>query len=94
MLLNNYIFIGLSVLALISLFAYFSDDANGNYDYSGIIHDVRQSTSGYIFYIDTGDDDIRCFYDEKPVELGHYSIRGSFSQDEKIFFLSDLIEVR
>lgn len=84
--MNRYILIGLSVLALISLFAFFSDESNADYNYSGIVHDVKQSSNGFLFYLDTGSEDLRCYCSEQPMDLGYYAVRGSFSQDNKIFF--------
>lgn len=84
---------GLSVIVLISIFAYFSDEHNAEYDLSGIVHDISSSTKGFIFQIDTTESSYRCFFDESPIELGYYAVRGSFSDDGGIFFIEKMMNM-
>ncbi|WII08100.1 hypothetical protein PED39_02565 [Methanomassiliicoccales archaeon LGM-RCC1] len=79
--------LGLSVILLISLFAYFSDENNIEYDYSGIVHDIRTSSTGYTFSIDCPEGDLRCYYKDMPQDMGYYSVRGDFSNDHTMFFV-------
>lgn len=77
-----------------SLFVFFNDSDNVNFDEEGIIHDVRTSKNGFIFYIDTGDLSIRCFSKEKPEEYGYYGLIGSYSDDGGIFFVERMMGKR
>lgn len=69
-------------------YAYFADEDNVEYDYSGIVHDISTSASGYTFYIDVSEGEMKCYYPEKPEEYGHYRIKGTLSNDGSIFFVS------
>ena len=85
--ISKYTLIALSVLVFILLFAYFSDERNMDYQFSGVVHDIKSSSNGYIFYIDTAEEPIRCYSSERPENLGYYAVRGTFSDDGGIFFV-------
>ena len=85
--------IAIAVVSFILLFAYYSDERNAGYQFTGIVHDLKESTNGFIFYIDTKDETIRCFSSERPEDLGLYSIRGSFSDDRGIFFVEKMLDI-
>ena len=85
--IKKYHYLGLSVILLISIFTYFSDENNITYDMTGIIHGVKASSNGYVFSIDTVDGDVRCFCKECPNDLGYYAVRGKYSNDGNIFFI-------
>ena len=91
LIIRKYVYVGLSVILLISLFSFFSDEYNMDSDYAGIVHDVRTSTNGFTFYIDCSEGSFRCFFSEKPVEYGYYGIIGEFSSDRNIFFIDRMI---
>lgn len=78
---------------LTCLFAYFTDEDNIEYDYSGIVYDISSSKNGYTFQIQCDKEDFRCFYSERPLDLGYYKIKGQFSDDGKIFFVEWLKEI-
>ena len=62
------------------------------FDQRGIAHDVKESSSGYTFYLDCSDGtSMKCFSRKKISELGHYGVSGSFSDDRSIFFVSDIM---
>ncbi len=87
--MDKYSILGLSVVVIIGLFLVFSDDDMMEYDYSGIVSDIEQSRNGYTFSIQIHDGTvIRCYYSEIPIELGYYSVKGNFSDDGTIFFVS------
>ncbi len=86
-LIRKYTLIALSVLAFILLFAYFSDERNIDYQLSGVVHDIKASSNGYIFYMDTAEESIRCYCPECPNDMEYYAIRGTFSDDRGIFFV-------
>ena len=91
--IRKYSLIAIAIVFFILLFAYYSDERNAGYQFTGIIHDVKSSTNGYIFFIDTADQTIRCFSSEQPNELGLYSIRGNFSDDRGIFFIERWLDI-
>ena len=83
----------MSVIALLAVYAYFSDESNIRYDMTGIVHDIKATNNGYTFSIDTVDGDVRCYFSERPRDLGHYSLRGSFSNDHSIFFVERMMDI-
>jgi len=91
--IKTYTLIALAVLSFILIFAYFSDERNMDYQFTGVIHDVKTSTNGFIFYIDTVDESIRCYSSERPDDLGYYAVRGSFSDDRGIFFVERMSDI-
>ena len=91
MLSKRYAAVGLAVVLVAVLFVTFSEgEEDENYDITGIVHDIRGSSNGFIFYIDTVDSQIRCFSRLSPVDLGYYGLKGSFSEDGSIFFVEML----
>ena len=88
---RKYAIIGFSVVLVTMLFLSFSGDVEDDgYDMTGIVHDVKKSDSGFVFYLDTVDETFRCFDEACPVELGFYGVRGSFSDDGSIFFIESI----
>lgn len=92
-MIKKYLTIGLSVIVLMSFFVYYTDENNIDYDHTGIIHNVRSSSSGFTFNIDTSDSDFRCFFKEKPDDLGYYALKGSFSDDGSMFFVEIMTNI-
>ena len=87
--MSRYTVLGLSILVISGMFVFFTDIDNLDYDYTGIVSDVRESENGFTFHLHTsGRDDIRCFSTIEPVELGYYAIIGDFSDDGNILFVS------
>ncbi len=76
-----------SVVSMLLIIAYYSDEDNIEYDYDGIVHSISQSKNGFTFTFDTDDRSFRCYHSESPVDLGHYRIKGTFSDDGNIFFI-------
>lgn len=85
--MNQYIVIGTVAIIMTVTYAYFADEDNIEYEYSGIVRDISSSANGYTFYIDTSEGDMKCYYPEKPVKYGHYRIKGSLSSDGSIYFV-------
>ena len=88
--MKGYLLIGFSTVLIASLFAFFLDESNIEYDHLGIVHDVKASSSGYTFYIDCSDTSFRCFCKERPDDLGYYGISGTFSNDRTMFFVEHM----
>ena len=87
---RNYLLIS-SVVCIVLLFSYFQDPPSQvEGGYSGIVHDIRESSSGYTFQLDTSNGTFRCFHSTCPVELGYYRVDGEFSDDGSILFVSDM----
>lgn len=83
--------IGLAVVVLVGSFLVLSDEDVVEYDYTGIIHGIKETTNGFTFYIDVSNgDSIRCFSKEEPADLGYYGVCGSLSDDGTIFFVSHM----
>jgi len=91
--IRRYPLIAVIVVAFILLFAYYSDERNAGYQFSGIAHDVKSSNNGFTFYMDTVDRTIRCFSSERPDDLGYYAVRGNFSDDHNIFFVERWLDI-
>lgn len=88
---HRYTALGIAVVMVVLVFVVFSDEDGVEPDMSGIATDIRSGTNGYTFYLETEDSKVRCFSSERPEELGHYGVRGSYSDDRTIFFVSVLI---
>jgi hypothetical protein len=57
----------------------------------GIVHDVVSSEKGYVFMFDDSEElTYKCFAYIKPSELELYVIKGNFSEDRNIFFISSM----
>ncbi|MBO4569321.1 MAG: hypothetical protein J5674_05150 [Candidatus Methanomethylophilaceae archaeon] len=87
--MNKYLVLSVSVLAVAAVIAIFEDNPLRDYDYTGIVHDVRPTSSGYVFIIDTSVGGcFKCYSSKEVSELGHYGVSGEFSDDGSIFFTS------
>ena len=76
-----------------SLFIYFNDANNIDFDEEGIVHDITTSKNGFIFYIDSGDLNVRCFFKESPENYGYYGLTGEYSDDGGIFFVERMMRI-
>jgi len=85
--IDKYIMIGLSIIFIVVIFAYFSDESNIEYDYEGFVYDIRLTENGCTFKIESNDFDVYCYCSEIPIEFGYYAIKGSYSEDNTIFFV-------
>ena len=76
-----------SVIILMS-----SNLGNDNHEGTiGIAFDVNESKNGYVFELeDTDGKIIHCFSKEKPLENHLYIIKGSYSDDNMILFISSI----
>ena len=87
---RRYAVLGLSVILVMTVFVFFSDEDNIEYDYSGIVSDIRRGENGFTFTLNTDGCEIRCFSRIEPSYLGYYAVSGVFSDDGSIFFVSDM----
>ncbi len=89
--MNRYAVLGIAVIMVTGTFLLFSDyNGPGAYDYTGIVSDVHESTSGFVFVLNPDGPGFRCFSYEEPVDLGYYAVSGEFSDDGNIFFVSSI----
>jgi hypothetical protein len=57
----------------------------------GIVFDIKSSQSGFTFTIeDTKGIKTRCFARAEPAEFGVYAVKGDFSDDGSMLFVSDM----
>ncbi len=87
---RRYAVLGLSMILVMTVFVFFSDEDNIEYDYSGIVSDIRRGENGFTFTLNTDGCEIRCFSRNEPSYLGYYAVSGVFSDDGSIFFVSDM----
>lgn len=60
-------------------------------DIIGIVYDVNETAKGYVFSIEDSEGNVmRCFSYEMPEEFSVCEVNGSFSDDENIFFISNI----
>ena len=91
-LLNRYVILAVAVVAVVAVFIVFSGNPLLEFDQRGIVHVVKRTSNGYTFQMDCSDGSfMKCFSRESVVDLGHYGISGSFSQDGSIFFASSVV---
>ena len=83
--------ISVAVILLMTLFVGGDDPGDDNEDMAGIVYDIRTSQNGYTFsFDDSNGGTIRCFTRTKPVEFEPYIIKGSFSDDRSMLFVSSM----
>lgn len=87
---SKYTVLGVSLILISILFVFFSDSDNLEYDYSGIVSDISKSDNGYTFDLHIPGDVFRCFYENEPENLGHYSVIGEFSNDGDMYFIETM----
>jgi hypothetical protein len=95
--MNKYLVLSVSVLAVAALIVVFEDNPFEDYDYTGIVHEVKPTSSGFVFLFDasTGES-FKCYSSKEVSELGYYGVSGEFSDDGSIFFTNGvkLLDVR
>ena len=81
-------------ISFIIIVSYVSFDDESSSGRVGIVHDVSESSSGFTFYFEQDDGTtVHCFWKNEPVE-GLCSIKGSWSDDGTMFFVSSLTVLR
>lgn len=91
---KKYIATGTAVVLVVLTLAIFSGDSMGpEPDLTGIVSDVRESSSGYTFTLGTYDGEVRCFSREMPRELSYVGVIGSMSDDGSMFFIERMIDM-
>lgn len=78
---------------LVSVIVIVSVNLNGSVEegYVGIVTDVNESANGFVFILnDTDGNRIKCFCREEPETDAVYLIKGDFSDDNTILFISSM----
>jgi hypothetical protein len=71
--------------------SFFWDSEDGGSGEAGIVRDVNESENGYVFSLeDCNGEEIRCFSKTEPVEGEAYSVKGSWSDDGTMLFVSSM----
>ena len=61
---------------------------------TGISYDIKTTQSGYTFSLeDTNGKSVRCFFKTEPSELNVYSVKGTFSDDGSMLFVSSMRQI-
>ena len=77
----------IAFIVIISSLSIEDNDSNGRI---GIVRDVSESSSGYTFYFDQTDGEIiHCYSKTQPDERLCY-LKGTWSDDGSMFFVSSL----
>jgi len=92
---DKYFLLCISVVIIIFVTTYINIETDENDDsIIGIVYDINESSKGFTFYFqDVFGNIIKCFSYDKPLNNIVYSLRGSVSSDNNIFFVSDMIEI-
>ena len=92
--MKRYVVAGFAVILVTLTMSVFVDGEDRlEPDYTGVVSDISKSTNGYVFFLNTYDDVIRCYCSSRPSDLGYYGVTGSLSDDGNIFFVSFLISL-
>jgi hypothetical protein len=93
-IIDRYSLLCVSIALIIMVTIMINQEEPQNEDRIGIAHDIRQTQNGYTF---TLDDDcggaMKCFTRTEPCEHAVYVVKGSFSEDGSIFFISSLNKI-
>jgi len=92
--MDKYSLVAVSTILVIALFLTFSSvqAEEEEFDYSGMVTDINKSPKGYTFNLNADDGTIRCYSENKPNE-SFYKIKGEFSEDGNIFFVSSMTQI-
>jgi hypothetical protein len=90
---DRYSLLCISVSAMILIAAFVNEEEPGKEDKDmvGVVYDIKTTQSGYSFsFEDAQGDKMRCFARTMPAEFETYAIKGSFSDDGSMFFISSM----
>ena len=80
-----------SIVVAVIIMVSFSINPNEDNGIVGIAFDVKEGQNGYTFTLeDTNGNSIRCFTKDVPYENHLYKIKGTFSDDNTILFISSI----
>lgn len=94
MSVRRYAAVGAAVIVVaLTLVTFSGDSFRDDPDVTGIVCDIRESTNGFTFTLITHDGEVRCFSQDRPVELSYVGVSGSYSDDGGILFVERLTDL-
>lgn len=95
-ILRDKYFIISASLALVLVLAWSVSDEekenDGGHRALGIAFDIKETENGFVFSAEMSDgSSYRCFYKDRPDELGIYFFYGDFSEDSGLIFLKKMV---
>jgi len=90
--IDRYSLLCFSVAAIILLAVFINTEEPAEENgIIGIAYDVKQTQNGFTFFIEDVDGGkIKCFVRSEPAEMQIYEIKGTFSEDGSIMFVSSM----
>jgi len=87
---NKYFLLCLATAFVILSSSHFvAGDTNS--DLTGIVYDISESSSGFVFKFESSSgEQMSCFFEERPTEYCAYTIEGTYSSDNTLFFVSSM----
>lgn len=80
-----------SCLILVSFCYFYQEDEDSKETITGIVTKNNTSEKGFVFDLETSQGStIHCFCKESPLVNNIYSIEGSYSDDNSMFFVSKM----
>jgi len=94
--IDRYSLLCFSVAAIIMLAVFMnSEEPAEDKGMIGIAFDIKTTQNGYTFFLEDSDGGkIKCFVRSEPVEKEIYEIKGTFSEDGSILFVSSMKIIR
>lgn len=90
---DRYSLLCISVATIIAMAVLINEEEPEAEDIIGAVYDIRSAQNGYTFSFDGGGETIRCFARTEPSEFGVYMVKGSFSDDGNMFFISSMRQI-
>lgn len=88
--IDRYVLLCVSISVVILVITFFSPE-DENEETIGIVYEVKETQNGYTFFFaDDNGDKRKCFNRVEPIEYEIYSIKGTFSDDRSMFFVSSM----
>ncbi|MCL2510193.1 MAG: hypothetical protein FWF07_03845 [Methanomassiliicoccaceae archaeon] len=93
--LDRYSLLCISVALIITLTVFITSDDPQDNGFVGTVHDIKATQSGFTFSLDdTGGGTMKCFARTAPAEFEVYKIKGTFSDDGSMLFVSSMQAAR
>ncbi|MCL2296306.1 MAG: hypothetical protein FWC29_04405 [Methanomassiliicoccaceae archaeon] len=90
-IIDRYSLLCFSISFIILLTLFISADEPEDKEIIGVAYDIRTTQNGYTFTIeDTNGEAIRCFTKTKLSECNIYSVKGTYSEDGSMLFVSSI----
>ena len=93
--LDRYSLLCISVALIITLTIFITADDPHDNGFVGTAYDIKTTQNGFTFSLeDTGGEIMKCFARTAPAEFEIYKIKGSFSDDGSMLFVSSMQAAR